>query len=180
MTDARDPLGELERRTGEALLGEGQERIDKQHESGKMTARERLALLFDEGSFTELDRFVTHRVSDFGMGERKVPGDGVVTGYGRIDGRLVFAFSQDFTVFGGSLCEALRREDLQGDGPGDEERRPGDRSQRLGRRAHPGGRGLAWRATPTSSCATYCRRGSSRRSRPSWARAPAARCTRRR
>ena len=106
MTDARDPLGELERRTGEALLGEGQERIDRQHESGKMTARERLALLFDEGSFTELDRFVTHRVSDFGMGERKVPGDGVVTGFGRVDGRLTFAFSQDFTVFGGSLGEA--------------------------------------------------------------------------
>jgi propionyl-CoA carboxylase beta chain len=101
-----DPITELERRTEAALLGEGQERIDKQHQAGKMTARERLALLFDEGTFTELDRFVTHRCADFGMGERKVPGDGVVTGFGQINGRLTFAFSQDFTVFGGSLGEA--------------------------------------------------------------------------
>lgn len=101
-----DPIQELERRTEEALLGEGQERIDKQHQAGKLTARERLAILMDEGSFTELDRFVTHRCADFGMAERKVPGDGVVTGFGRINGRLTFAFSQDFTVFGGSLGEA--------------------------------------------------------------------------
>jgi len=106
MTVQRDPLEELERRTEEALLGEGQERIDRQHEAGKLTARERLALLMDEGSFTEMDRFVTHRVGDFGMDERRVPGDGVVTGFGRIDGRLTFAFAQDFTVFGGSLGEA--------------------------------------------------------------------------
>ncbi len=102
----RDPIEELEHRTEAALLGEGQERIDKQHQAGKMTARERLAILMDEGSFTELDRFVTHRCADFGMAERKVPGDGVVTGFGRINGRLTFAFSQDFTVFGGSLGEA--------------------------------------------------------------------------
>ncbi len=106
MTTEWDPIAELERRTEEALLGEGQERLDKQHQAGKMTARERLALLMDEGTFTELDRFVTHRCHDFGMGGRLVPGDGVVTGFGRINGRLTCAFSQDFTVFGGSLGEA--------------------------------------------------------------------------
>jgi propionyl-CoA carboxylase beta chain len=101
-----DPIDELEQRTEQALLGEGPERIDKQHQAGKMTARERLALLMDEGSFTELDRFVTHRHFEFGLADRRIPGDGVVTGFGRIDGRLTFAFSQDFTVFGGALGEA--------------------------------------------------------------------------
>jgi len=89
-----------------AELGGGQERIAKQHEAGKLTARERLDLLLDEGSFVELDKFVTHRSSDFGMGERKVLGDGVVTGYGKVDGRQLFVFAQDFTVFGGSLSGA--------------------------------------------------------------------------
>jgi len=102
----RDPIAELEYRTEQAMLGEGQERVDKQHEAGKMTARERLTLLMDEGTFTELDRFVVHRCADFGMGDRKVPGDGVVTGYGRVNGRTTFAFAQDFTVFGGSLGES--------------------------------------------------------------------------
>ncbi|MHB9150174.1 MAG: acyl-CoA carboxylase subunit beta [Thermoleophilia bacterium] len=101
-----DPLDELERRTEEALLGEGQDRIDRHHAAGRLTARERLAILMDEGSFTELDRFVTHRCVDFGMDQRRVPGDGVVTGYGRVDGRLTFAFSQDATVFGGALGAA--------------------------------------------------------------------------
>lgn len=89
-----------------ALQGGGAERIEKQHEKGKLTARERLSLLLDEGSFVEQDMFVTHRSTAFGMDEQKVLGDGVVTGYGTIDGRLVFVFSQDFTVFGGSLSEA--------------------------------------------------------------------------
>ncbi len=101
-----DPLDELERRTEEALLGEGQDRIDRHHAAGRLTARERLAVLMDEASFTELDRFVTHRCVDFGMDGRRVPGDGVVTGCGRIDGRLTFAFSQDATVFGGALGAA--------------------------------------------------------------------------
>ncbi len=101
-----DPIEELERRTEAALLGEGQDRIDRHHAAGKLTARERLALLMDEGTFTELDRFVTHRCSDFGMAERRIPGDGVVTGYGRIAGRLTCAFSQDATVFGGALGAA--------------------------------------------------------------------------
>ena len=91
---------------GQAELGGGAERIAKQHEAGKLTARERLELLLDTGTFVELDKFVTHRSNDFGMGERKILGDGVVTGYGQVDGRQVFVFAQDFTVFGGSLSGA--------------------------------------------------------------------------
>jgi propionyl-CoA carboxylase beta chain len=89
-----------------ALVGGGPERILKQHEAGKLTARERLDLLLDAGSFVEIGRFVTHRCTDFGMDQQKVLGDGVVTGHGRIDGRTVFVFAQDFTVFGGSLSGA--------------------------------------------------------------------------
>jgi propionyl-CoA carboxylase beta chain len=98
---------ELEKRRTEALLGGGPEKIEKQHKEGKLTARERLDLLLDKGSFVELDQFVTHRCHDFGMEKRKFWGDGVVTGYGRIDGRLVYVFSQDFTVFGGALGMAF-------------------------------------------------------------------------
>ena len=90
----------------QATLGGGAKRIQQQHAKGKLTARERLDLLLDEGSFEEIDMFVTHRITDFGMGDQKVLGDGVVTGWGRIEGRLVYVFSQDFTVFGGSLSEA--------------------------------------------------------------------------
>ena len=89
------------------MLGGGQERIDKQHKDGKLTARERIDLLLDPGTFVELDRFVTHRCTDFGMEKKKFYGDGVVTGYGKIDGRLVYVFSQDFTVFGGALGMAF-------------------------------------------------------------------------
>ena len=85
-----------------ARLGGGEHRIQQQHAKGKLTARERIDLLLDDGTFEELDMFVTHRISDFGMGDQQVLGDGVVTGWGRIDGRLVYVFSQDFTVFGGS------------------------------------------------------------------------------
>jgi propionyl-CoA carboxylase beta subunit len=88
-----------------AELGGGQERLDRQKADGKMTARERIALLLDKDSFEEIDKFITHRCLDFGMQEQQYPGDGVVAGYGRIDGRLVYAFAQDFTVFGGSLSE---------------------------------------------------------------------------
>ncbi|MEI7553671.1 MAG: acyl-CoA carboxylase subunit beta [Chloroflexota bacterium] len=87
------------------MLGGGQKRIDAQHAKGKLTARERIDLLLDEGTFEELDAFVTHRSTDFGLENQKYMGDGVVTGYGKIDGRLIFVFSQDFTVFGGSLSE---------------------------------------------------------------------------
>jgi len=97
---------ELRRLKEQARLGGGRERIEKQHQQGKLTARERLELLLDENSFHELDMFVTHRTSDFGMDKKKFLGDGVVTGYGTIEGRLVYVFSQDFTVFGGSLGEA--------------------------------------------------------------------------
>jgi propionyl-CoA carboxylase beta chain len=99
----KENRAEVERRTEEALLGGGEERIRRQHAEGKLTARERLEQLLDPGSFVETDRFKTHRCTDFGMDEKRILGDGVVTGHGRIDGRPVFVFSQDFTVFGGSL-----------------------------------------------------------------------------
>lgn len=86
-------------------LGGGQARIDKQHEKGKLTARERLELLFDDGSFVELDMFMKHRCTNFGMGKKEMPADGIVTGYGTVDGRLIYAYAQDFTVSGGSLGE---------------------------------------------------------------------------
>src|ERR671915_2586522 len=89
-----------------ALAGGGERRVAQQHERGKLTARERLELLLDADSFVEFDAFVTHRATDFGLDSQRVLGDGVVTGHGTIDGRLVFVFSQDFTVFGGSLSEA--------------------------------------------------------------------------
>src|SRR5262249_3104160 len=103
----RDKLEVLERRTAESEQGGGAGRVKAQHAKGKLSARERLDLLLDEGSFVELDRFVVHRSTDFGLEHQKFYGDGVVTGYGRIDGRLVYVFSQDFTVFGGSLSEAF-------------------------------------------------------------------------
>ena len=99
-------IEELERRREAAKLGGGQERIDAQHARGKLTARERVDVLLDQDSFEEWDIFVEHRSTDFGMADKVVPGDGVVTGYGTINGRTVFVFSQDFTVFGGSLSEA--------------------------------------------------------------------------
>ena len=99
-------IEELEKKRQAAALGGGQKRIDTQHSRGKLTARERIELLLDEGSFEEWDTFVEHRCTDFGMADKKVPGDGVVTGTGMLNGRLVFVFSQDFTVFGGSLSEA--------------------------------------------------------------------------
>ena len=99
-------IEELEKKRQAAALGGGQDRIDTQHKRGKLTARERVELLLDEGSFEEWDTFVEHRCADFGMADKKVPGDGVVTGTGMLNGRLVFVFSQDFTVFGGSLSEA--------------------------------------------------------------------------
>ena len=99
-------LEELEKRRERARLGGGQRRIEAQHKKGKLTARERLELLLDEGSFEEFDMFVEHRATEFGMAEQKVPGDGVVTGWGCINGRHVFVFSKDFTVFGGSLSGA--------------------------------------------------------------------------
>ncbi len=102
----KTPVQTLQDKEAEALLGGGAARVGKQHHAGKLTARERIDLLCDRGSFVELDKFVTHRCTDFGMAEQKVLGDGVVTGYGQVGGRQVFLFAQDFTVFGGSLSGA--------------------------------------------------------------------------
>ena len=102
----REIIARLEETSQAAELGGGEHRIHQQHLKGKLTARERISLLLDEGSFEEWDKFVEHRSTDFGMEEQKIPSDGVVTGYGAINGRLVFVFSQDFTVFGGALSEA--------------------------------------------------------------------------
>ena len=98
-------ISELTEKQEQARLGGGQDRIDSQHSKGKMTARERLHFLLDEGSFEEIGMLVTHRTSDFGMDKEMYYGDGVITGYGTINGRLVYIFAQDFTVFGGSLSE---------------------------------------------------------------------------
>ena len=100
-----DIIAQLEAKRAEAMLGGGQKRIDSQHAKGKLTALERIHILLDEGSFEEIDMYVEHNCVDFGMDEQHIPGDGVVTGSGTINGRLVYVFSQDFTVFGGSLSE---------------------------------------------------------------------------
>src|SRR5919108_2372555 len=99
-------LEELKRRDHLAEEGGGAKRREKQHKDGKMSARERIEFLLDEGTFEETDKLVTHRCNDFGMAEQKIYGDGFITGYGRVEGRLVYVFAQDFTVFGGSLSEA--------------------------------------------------------------------------
>lgn len=100
-----EALQDLDERRGKAVLGGGQLKIDKQHEQGKLTARERIEVLLDKGSFVEVDNFIESRIDDFDLDKRRVPGDGVVTGYGEIDGRLVFVASEDFTVIGGTLGE---------------------------------------------------------------------------
>lgn len=102
----KDVLEELERRRAAARLGGGERRIEAQHAKGKLTARERIELLLDDGSFEELDMFVEHRCAEFGMQDQRIPGDGVVTGWGAVNGRLCYVFSKDFTVFGGSLSMA--------------------------------------------------------------------------
>src|SRR5436190_9716577 len=102
-------LDELKKKGEQAKLGGGPEKIESQHSRGKMTARERIGGLVDPGTFVEIDRFVVHQTTDFGMAEKKILGDGVVTGHGRIDGRQVYLFSHDFTTFGGSLGEMFAR-----------------------------------------------------------------------
>src|SRR5579871_5606034 len=96
-------LQDLEKRNELAMQGGGANRIAKHKQGGRLTARERLDVLLDPGSFVEIDRFVTHRCSNFGMGEQRIAGDGVITGYGRVNGKIVYVYSQDFTVFGGSM-----------------------------------------------------------------------------
>lgn len=105
----QDIIRRLEEKRRAARAGGGQKRVDAQHAKGKLTARERLQILFDSGTFEEWDTFVEHDCNDFGMADNKIPGDGVVTGYGTVNGRIVFAFSQDFTVFGGALSAAHAR-----------------------------------------------------------------------
>jgi len=100
-----NPIDRLQERERRAELGGGEARLKKQHEQGKLTARERMTRLFDHDTFAEVDKLVTPRCVDFGMAEQIIPGDGVVAGHGRIHGRVAFAFAQDFTVFGGSLSE---------------------------------------------------------------------------
>src|SRR5260370_8557035 len=101
--DLEQKLQDLKRRDHLADDGGGQQRRERQHKEGKMSARERIEFLLDEGTFEETDRFVTHRATDFGMSEQKYYGDGFITGYGRIEDRLVFVFAQDFTIFAVSL-----------------------------------------------------------------------------
>ena len=100
-----EAIEDLQKRRNKVLLGGGQTKIDKQHSQGKLTARERLEILFDKGTFVEVDGMVESRIDDFDLDKRRVPGDGVITGYGEIDGRLAFASSEDFTVIGGTLGE---------------------------------------------------------------------------
>ena len=101
-----DKIAELKKREQLAEEGGGAKRRERQHKEGKMSARERVDFLLDDGTFEETDKLVTHRCNDFGMAEQKYYGDGFITGYGRVEGRLVFVFAQDFTVFGGSLSES--------------------------------------------------------------------------
>ena len=136
---------ELKKRNQLAEDGGGAKRRERQHKEGKMSARERIEFLLDEGTFEETDKLVTHRCTDFGMEEQKIYGDGFVTGYGRIEGRLVYVFAQDFTVFGGSLSEDERGEDRQDHGSGGEDGRAGNRAERFRRRAHSGRRDVAGR-----------------------------------
>src|SRR3954447_10775644 len=105
MIDIFEKINELYDKRREVELGGGDERIDKQHAKGKLTARERIDLLVDKGTFFELNPFIEHRTNDFGLDEQKGPGDGVVTGYGKVNGRPIYLFAQDFTVFGGALGE---------------------------------------------------------------------------
>ena len=103
MISLEEKLKDFGNRNKAAELGGGQEKIDKLHKAGRLTARERINLLLDPNTFVEMDKMVTHRCHDFGMSKNKVLGDGMVTGYGKIDGRIVFVFAQDFTVFGGTM-----------------------------------------------------------------------------
>ena len=135
-------LADLERRLDEAVHAGSAKAIEKQHAKGRQTARERIEMLFDEGSFVELDELARHRSTAFGLEKTRPYGDGVITGYGTIDGRQACVFSQDFTRLRRLARRGLRREDRQGHGPGDEGRLPDHRHQRGRRRPHPGGRRL--------------------------------------
>ena len=141
----RDRIEAVERLREEAAHAGSSAAVERQRERGKLLARERVELLLDPGSFTELDVFVQHRNPNFGMMENRPYGDGVVTGHGTVEGRRVFVFSQDFTVFGGSLGEAFAEKIVKVMDMALQLRLPDRRHQRLGRGPHPGGRRLARR-----------------------------------
>ena len=170
-------LADLQARITQAEEGGGPQRREHQHKEGKMSARERIEFLLDEGTFEETDKLVTHRCNDFGMAEQKYYGDGFITGYGRIEGRLVFVFAQDFTVFGGSLPKpTLPRSSRLWISP--PRWAPRYRPERFRRRAHSGRRDVARRLRRHFSAqhdytAEWCRRFP-----PSWAHARAARSIR--
>lgn len=168
-------IRQLDEKRARARAGGGDKRIAGQHAKGKLSARERIELLLDPDSFEEWDMFVEHRCTDFGMGEQTIPGDGVVTGYGTINGRLVFVFSQDFTVFGGSLSEAHAEKICK---IMDHAIKVGARSSASTTPAAPASRRASprWPAMPRCSSATSWPRAWCRRFPASWARAPAARC----
>lgn len=138
MATVLEKIEDLKARQEKIKLGGGEKRIAKQHGQGKYTARERIERLFDEGTFVELDQFVTHRCVNFGMETKELPGEGVVTGYGTVDGRLVYAFAQDFTVEGGSLGEMHAAKNLQSIRPFLENGCSDHRYQRFGRRTYSG------------------------------------------
>ena len=161
----------LRKRNAVAMEGGGRKRIETQHAQGKLTARERVELLLDPNTFVEMDRFVQHRCADFEM--EKFLGDGVITGYGKVNGRLVYVFAQDFTVYGGSLSEAYAEKickimdhAVRNGAPVVGLNDSGGARIQEGSRASPD--------TPTSSCGTPSVRASSPRSPRSWGRAPAA------
>jgi len=174
-----DRLLELQARHALAEEGGGAERRERERKAGKMTARERVLFLLDEGTFEETDKFVTHRATDFGMQEQRVPGDGFITGYGRVEGRVVFVFAQDFTVFGGSLSETNAAKIVKLMEMAMKVGAPliglNDSGGRASRRAW-----CRWLDMRIFFCAIRWRAAWCRRSRPFWGRARAARCIRRR
>lgn len=137
MEEVNKAYATFEERDRIASQGGGAAKIEIQHASGKMTARERIDMLLDKGTFVELDKLMVHRCTNYGMDRNKVPGDGVVSGYGKIDGRQVFVYAYDFTVYGGSLSIECQ-EDCQGTTTGFEEWRADHRTERLGRCTYPG------------------------------------------
>src|SRR6185436_16116182 len=143
-SEMKDILDRLEKRREEARLGGGKARIEAQHKRGKLTARERIELILDKGSFEEFDMFVEHRSNEFGMEKSKIPGDGVVTGWGTVNGRAVYLFSKDFTVFRLPVRDP-RAEDHQGAGHGNAGALSDHRPVRRRRGTHPGRRGRPWR-----------------------------------
>jgi len=177
MKTTKEKLEELRQLKAQAQLGGGEKRIAAQHRKGKLTARERLDLLLDPGTFQETDMFATHRTTDFGLAEQKVLGDGVVTGYGKIDGRLVYVFSQDFTVFGGSLSEAHAEKICKIMDLAMKNGAPViGLNDSGGARIQEGVVSLG--RMPISSCATRSPVASSRKFRRSWGHAPGERSTR--